>query len=295
MSYRAGTVAVVGKTNVGKSTFINAVVGRKVVIVSDRPQTTRNHVRCIYTTDDAQVVFVDTPGLHPPVNRLSAHIVRQARRALAGVDVLAYMTQPRGAVDPYDQQMLPRIRRLPCPKVLLVNKSDQARGNQLPETLLAYGQLGVFDEVVPVSALQGKNLDRAVAVLIDRLPPGEPLFPPDTATDQPVEFLIAELIREKVYQLTHQEIPYSTAVTVEHIKERPSRPLVEVHATIHVARDSQKPILVGSKGRMLKEIGRRARQELEAMFGKQVFLALHVKVRPRWTEDEGEIARLTAG
>ncbi len=292
MAYKAGIVAVVGKTNVGKSTFINAIMGQKVVIVSDRPQTTRNRIRCIYTTEGAQVVFVDTPGLHRPVNKLSAHILREAFRALAGVDELVYMTEPTGGVDPYDQEVLPRIRTLPCPKLLLVNKIDQAKGNQLPETLLAYDRLGIFDELVPVSCTKGKNLDRALELIIQYLPEGEPLFPEGMATDRPLEFFVAELIREKIFHLTYQEIPYSTAVVVDDIREREDKPLLEIYATIYVAKDSQKAIVIGKGGQKLKEIGRQARLELEALLGKKVFLSLHVKVRPRWTEDEAEIARL---
>ena len=292
MAYKAGIVAVVGKTNVGKSTFINAIMGQKVVIVSDRPQTTRNRIRCIYTTEGAQVVFVDTPGLHRPVNKLSAHILREAFRALAGVDELVYMTEPTGGVDPYDQEVLPRIRTLPCPKLLLVNKIDQAKGNQLPETLLAYDRLGIFDELVPVSCTKGKNLDRALELIIQYLPEGEPLFPEGMATDRPLEFFVAELIREKIFHLTYQEIPYSTAVVVDDIREREDKPLLEIYATIYVAKDSQKAIVIGKGGQKLKEIGRQARLELEALLGRKVFLSLHVKVRPRWTEDEAEIARL---
>ncbi len=292
MSYKSGIVAVVGKTNVGKSTFINAVMGQKVVIVSDRPQTTRNRIRCIYTTEEAQIVFVDTPGLHRPVNKLSAHLLREAFRALAGVDELVYMTEPTGRVDPYDQEVLPRIRTLPCPKLLLVNKMDQAKGNQLPETLLAYEKLGIFDELVPISCLKGKNLDRALELIIRYLPEGEPLFPEGMATDRPLEFVVAELIREKIFHLTYQEIPYSAAVVVDDIREREDKPLLEIYATIYVAKDSQKAIVIGKGGQKLKEIGRLARLELEALLGKKVYLSLHVKVRPHWTEDEAEIVRL---
>lgn len=293
MSYRSGTVSILGQTNVGKSTFINAVLGRKVVIVSDRPQTTRNRIRCILTTPEAQVVFVDTPGLHQPLNKLSSHLVRQAMRALAGVDVVAYMVEPTGSVEPYDATVLAKIRPLPCPKVLLINKSDRARGNSLPETLLAYEGLGMFADLIPVSAVRGTNLDRALTVITGYLPPGDPLFPPDLSTDRPLEFLAAELIREKIFQTTFQEIPYSTAVTVDHIEEREDKPLIAIYASIHVAKDSQKGIIIGSGGGKLKEIGTLARQELELVWGKKVFLSLQVKVRPKWTENEEEIARLT--
>lgn len=293
MGYKAGTVAVVGRTNVGKSTFINAILGRKVVIVSVRPQTTRNRIRCILTTPEAQVVFVDTPGLHRPVNRLSAHLQREAFRSLAGVDAIAYMVEPSGEVDPYDETMLPKLQNLPCPKVLLVNKSDQAKGNTVPETLLAYGRLELFSDMVPISSTRGTNLDRALAVIIGHLPEGDPSYPEGTTTDRPLAFAAAEIVREKLYAETYQEVPYSTAVAVEEIEERESPPLVSIYATIVVAKDSQKAIVIGSRGAKLKEIGTQARVELEALLGRKVFLSLHVKVRPKWTEDEAEIARLT--
>jgi len=280
-----------GKTNVGKSTFINSLIGRKMVIVSDKPQTTRNRIRCVLTTDSAQVVFVDTPGLHRPVNKLSEALVKEAMRALAGIDELVYMTEPTGGIDPFDEQVMPRIKELPCPKILLVNKIDLAKGNQLPETLLAYDSLGIFQELVPISCARGKNLDRALEVIVKYLPEGEPLFPEGMPTDKPLEFIIAELIREKIYHFTYQEIPYSTAVVVEEIREREDKPLIEIYATIYVAKDSQKAIVIGRKGQKLKEIGRAARLEIEALFGKQVYLALQVKVRKNWTEDDAMISQ----
>jgi len=276
---------------VGKSTFINSLIGRKMVIVSDKPQTTRNRIRCVLTTDSAQIVFVDTPGLHKPVNKLSEALVKEAMRALAGIDELVYMTEPSGGIDPFDEQVMPRIKELPCPKILLVNKIDLAKGNQLPETLLAYDSLGIFQEIVPISCSRGKNLDRALQVIIRYLPEGEPLFPEGMPTDKPLEFIIAELIREKIYHFTYQEIPYSTAVVVEEIREREDKPLIEIYATIYVAKDSQKAIVIGRKGQKLKEIGRAARLEIEALLGKQVYLALQVKVKKNWIEDDSMISR----
>lgn len=275
----------------GKSTFINSLIGRKMVIVSDKPQTTRNRIRCVLTTDSAQIVFVDTPGLHKPVNKLSEALVKEAMRSLAGIDELVYMTEPSGGIDPFDEQVMPRIKELPCPKILLVNKIDLAKGNQLPETLLAYDSLGIFQEIVPISCSRGKNLDRALQVIIQYLPEGEPLFPEGMPTDKPLEFIIAELIREKIYHFTYQEIPYSTAVVVEEIREREDKPLIEIYATIYVAKDSQKAIVIGRKGQKLKEIGRAARLEIEALLGKQVYLALQVKVKKNWTEDDAMISQ----
>ncbi len=279
----------------GKSTFINSLIGRKVVIVSDRPQTTRNRIRCILNTPEAQIVFVDTPGLHRPVNKLSEALVKEAMRALAGIDELVYMTEPTGGIDPFDEQVMPRIKELPCPKILLVNKIDLAKGNQLPETLLAYDSLGIFQELVPISCTRGKNLDRALEVIIRYLPEGEPLFPEEMPTDKPLEFIVAELIREKIYHFTYQEIPYSTAVVVEEIREREDKPLIEIYATIYVAKDSQKGIIIGRGGQRLKEIGRAARLDIEALLGKKVYLALQVRVKKNWTEDEALISQFLYG
>jgi GTP-binding protein Era len=245
----------------------------------------------VLTTDSAQIVFVDTPGLHKPVNKLSEALVKEAMRSLAGIDELVYMTEPSGGIDPFDEQVMPRIKELPCPKILLVNKIDLAKGNQLPETLLAYDSLGIFQEIVPISCSRGKNLDRALQVIIQYLPEGEPLFPEGMPTDKPLEFIIAELIREKIYHFTYQEIPYSTAVVVEEIREREDKPLIEIYATIYVAKDSQKAIVIGRKGQKLKEIGRAARLEIEALLGKQVYLALQVKVKKNWTEDDAVISQ----
>ncbi len=291
MGFKSGIVAVVGKTNVGKSTFINSLIGRKMVIVSDKPQTTRNRIRCILTTDEAQIVFVDTPGLHRPINKLSEALVKEAMRALAGIDELVYMTEPTGGIDPFDEQVMPKIKELPCPKILIVNKIDLAKGNKLPETLLAYDSLGIFQEIVPISCARGTNLDRALQVIIKYLPEGEPLFPEGMPTDRPLEFVIAELIREKIYHYTYQEIPYSTAVVVEEIREREDKPLIEIYATIYVAKDSQKAIVIGKGGQKLKEIGRAARLEIENLLGKKVYLALQVKVKKNWTEDDAMISR----
>ncbi len=295
MAYKAGIVGVAGKTNVGKSTFINALMGKKVVIVSDRPQTTRNQIRCILTLPEAQIVFVDTPGFHQPVNKLSAYLQRQAFKALSGLDLLLYMVEPAGKVEDEDLPALERVKHVPCPKILVVNKMDLAKGNALEETLLAYDKLGIFQELIPISALKGKNLDRVLELIVKYLPEGQPLYSDATLTDRPLEFVVAEIIREKVFHFTYQEIPYSTAVVVEKIEERENPPLVSVYATIVVAKDSQKGIVIGSGGSKLKEIGRAARLELEALFGRKVYLALQVKVRPKWTEDERQIAELVEG
>ena len=291
-SFKSGLVGVLGQTNVGKSTFLNAVMGKKLVITSTRPQTTRNRIRCIYTTERAQIVFVDTPGLHRPENKLGRHILRRAYRALRGLDILLYMVEPRGRVDPYDRETLEHLVQRDRPMFLLVNKIDLARGNALEETLLGYASLGLFTELFPLSALRGHQLTEIVEALIDTLPERPPLFPPELITDSSEAFMISELIREKICQLTYQEIPYSTAVRVKRIHEREDG-LVEISAEIVVDRESQKGIIIGKRGNMLKQLGSQARREIEALLGTRVFLDLRVTVHKGWIKDDDAIEQFT--
>ncbi|MFQ6117470.1 MAG: GTPase Era [Candidatus Bipolaricaulia bacterium] len=290
---KSGFVGVLGQTNVGKSTFINAVLGKKILIVSEKIQTTRNRIRCIYNDPEAQIVFVDTPGLHKPVNRLSRYLLHQAYGALQGLDLLLYMVEPWVEVREYDRKVFSRLKDLKIPAVLLVNKIDLAKGNEVPETLASYGELGLFEELVPISCKLGINLGLALQLVKKYLPEGPAYFPPGELTDRSEEFLIAEFVREQIFRLTFQEVPYSAAVEVVELRERDN--LIEIYADIYVARDSQKGILVGKGGRMIREIGSRARKEIERLLGAHVYLDLRVKVRKDWVENEGQIARLVEG
>jgi len=289
---RIGIVAVVGQTNVGKSTFLNAVLGRKLLITSEKPQTTRNRIRCILNTERAQIVFVDTPGLHRPRNRLGRHILREAHRALRGIDVMLYLVEPWGKVIVADRETFAKWGAPEFPILLLVNKIDLAKGNQLEETLLSYEATGLFAELIPISATKGLGLDDVVETLTAYLPHGVPLFPEDVGSEQGEPFLISELIREKVVRLTYQEIPHSIAVRVKWFRERDDG-LVEISAEILVDRASQKGIVVGKGGRLIKRIGTLARTEIEAMLGSRVHLDLIVKVDANWTKDENRIQQLT--
>jgi GTP-binding protein Era len=291
-SFKSGLVGVLGQTNVGKSTFLNAVLGKKLTITSVKPQTTRNRIRCIYTTARAQIVFVDTPGLHRPENKLGRHILRQAHRALRGLDILLYMVEPWGRVDPYDREMLKRLAKRDRPMFLLVNKIDLARGNALEETLLGYASMELFAEVFPLSALRGYQLTEIVEAVIDTLPERPPLFPPELITDSSEAFMISELIREKICQLTYQEIPYSTAVRVKGMHEREDG-LVGIKAEVLVDRESQKGIMIGKGGNMLKQIGSQARRDIEALLGARTFLDLRVTVHKGWTKNDNDIERFT--
>lgn len=290
--HRSGIVGVLGQTNVGKSTFLNAVMGEKLLITSPKPQATRNRVRCVYTTDSEQIVFVDTPGLHRAHNELSRHILREAFRSLRELDVIIYMVAPWGKVSDYDRKLLESLNSEDRPMILVVNKIDIARGNALEETLLAYERTGKFRELVPISATQEKNIDEVLRTLVPYLPVGPAMFPADVKIDRPVEFLIAELIREKIFAATFQEVPYKTAVQTKWMRER-NDGLVEIRADIVVDSKSHKGIIIGTKGRLIKHIGSSARSQIEALLGAHVYLELMVKIRQGWTKDGSEIEELT--
>jgi len=289
--YRSGLVGVLGQTNVGKSTFLNAILGEKLLITSTKPQATRNRIRCVLTTDRAQIVFVDTPGLHHPRTKLSRHLVREAYRGLRGLDVLLYVIEAWGRLDPFDQETLERIKDGP-PIILLVNKIDIAKRGALEETLVAYAETERFAELIPISATKGTGLTDTFETVIKYLPVAPPLFPPEVRYDHTEEFLISELIREKATELTHREVPYSIAVRVKWITERDDG-IVEIKAEIITERESQKGIVIGKRGGKIKEIGTRARLEIERLLGRRVYLELVVKVRPSWTRDEEKIQELT--
>ncbi|MCX8103641.1 MAG: GTPase Era [Candidatus Bipolaricaulota bacterium] len=292
MGFKSGFVGVLGQANVGKSTFINALMGKKLLIVSEKRQSTRHRIQCVLTLPGAQIIFVDTPGLHQPVDKLSKYLLKQAYAALGGLDVLAYMTEPWGKLHEYDEKVFDHLRNFTNPIVLLINKVDLASKEQLEETKTAYQQTGLFRAIVPISCTHGVNLGVAANTIAELLPEGPKYFADEVQTDRSTEFVIAEFIREKIFQLTHKEIPYSTGVEVVHMQEREDGKIVDIIANIYVARESQKPILIGNGGRMIKEIGRLARQDIEAFLGKHVYLDLQVKVRPGWNEDEAEIAKL---
>jgi GTP-binding protein Era len=291
-SYRSGLAGLLGQTNVGKSTFLNAVMREKLVITSAKPQTTRNNIRCVLSTEEAQVIFVDTPGLHAPRTKLSHHLTRETYRSLRELDVLVYMVEPSGRVDEFDRRALGRLEREECPHLLIVNKIDIAKGNALEETLLAYAALDRFEELIPVSARTGVGLDDALRTIISYLPATPPLFPPDVRCDRAEGFMIEELIREKATDLTYEEIPYSIAVRVKWIHEREDG-LVEIRAEIVVDRDSQKGILIGKGAHLIRRIGTTARADIERMLGRRVFLDLTVSVESGWTNNDAEIRQLT--
>ena len=282
---KSGLVALIGRPNAGKSTLLNRLVGQKLAIVSDKPQTTRNRIVGVRQYPEGQIVFVDTPGVHKPLHRLNVRMVDTAVDTLGEVDVIAVVidaTEPSGGGDRF---LLDLVKRSKTPRILVLNKVDAVEKTALLPRLVEYEKEG-FEELVPVSALTGDNVDRLEQVLLAHLPEGEPIYPEDYLTDQPERFFVAELVREQVLQQTRDELPFSTAVVVDKFEEADAKGLMRFYCTILVERESQKPILVGKGGARIKAIGTAARKELEAFFDARVFLDLHVKVREGWREDE---------
>jgi GTPase len=286
---KRGFVALVGRPNAGKSTLLNRLVGEKLAIVSDKPQTTRNRIVGVRRYPEGEVVFIDTPGIHRPLHRLNVRMVDAAVETLRDADVVVAVVdvgEPPGAGDRFLMDLVGKVR---VPRVLALNKADLVDKPALLPRMAAYRDSPGFADIVPVSALRGENVDRLEQVLLSHLPEGEPLYAEDYLTDQPERFFVAELVREQVLRHTHDELPFSTAVVVDKFDEGP---LLRLYCSILVERDSQKPILIGKGGAAIKAIGTAAREELERFFQTRVHLDLHVKVRERWREDERTLDEL---
>ncbi len=294
MSHHAGFVAVVGRPNVGKSTLVNRLVGQKVAITSDKPQTTRNRILAVVNAEGGQIVLFDTPGIHKPVHAMNRRMVDTAVRSLEQVDLVLWLsdvTERYGPGERYVRQALHRARK---PVVLGLNKIDLVPKPALLRTIDLYRNFLDFAEIVPFSALTGENTERLAQLLLKHLPEGPPLYPEDFLTDQPERFFVAEMVREQILRQTHEELPYSVAVLIDSFKEEePGR--VRIEASIVVERDGQKAIMIGRQGAMLKAIGTAARLEIEAFLDAKVFLGLFVKVRPNWREDPRALHELGLG
>jgi GTPase len=281
----SGFVSLVGPPNAGKSTLLNALVGEKLAIVSGKPQTTRTLVQGVVTTPQAQVVFLDTPGIHKPDSLFNRRMMETIGAALAERDVLIYVVDASREPGEAEQEGVELVRRSATPTLLALNKIDRVKPKErLLPLIERYKALHEFADYLPVSALKGKGVEEVRAATIARLPEGPAYFPSDYLTDQPERFLAAELIRERLLEETRGEVPHSIAVLVELWEETPK--LARISATIYVEREGQKGIVIGAGGSMLKRVGTRAREGMESMFGRKVFLELHVKVRPRWRESQ---------
>jgi len=293
-AFHSGFVSILGRPNVGKSTLLNQILREKIAIISDKPQTTRNRILGVKHLPHAQIVYLDTPGIHKPKYKFNQRMVRTALDTLEEVDLVYFLVDATDAasvgrsgpsIGSGDQFVMERLKNLETPIFLLLNKIDLIKKEKTIPMVEEYTRQFKFAEVVPISALSGDNVDRLIEVTPRYLPEADPLFPPDVVTDQPIRFIAAETVREKILHHTREEIPYSVAVLIEEFKEEPERP-IHIRALILVERDSQKGILIGKKGDMLKTVGTEARMDLEALLGTKVFLELWVKVQKDWRRDE---------
>src|SRR3989454_1916155 len=291
---KSGFVSFIGRPNAGKSTLLNRLVRTKLAIVSDKPQTTRTRILGVRNYPDAQVVFLDTPGIHRPLHRMNVHMVDTAVDTIGEVDVLGLVVDVAEPPGKGDRFVLDLVKNAKSAVFLILNKIDLIKKSKLLPIIDRYWQERSFAEIVPVSAATGDNVDRLERALVDQLPEGEALYPEDYLTDQPERFFAAEIVREKLLQFTHAEIPFSSAVVIDRFEDavsegegaRSSAQLLKLYCTIVVDRESQKPIVIGKGGEMIKRIGTAAREELEKFFDTRVFLDLHVRVKAEWREDE---------
>jgi GTPase len=289
-AFRSGFVAIVGRPNVGKSTLVNRLVGQKIAIVTSKPQTTRNRIQGIVSKPQGQVIFIDTPGLHEADSVLGRQMMQEVAAALEGIDVLLLMVDASRMQSHADDLLLEKAKRFRGKTILALNKVDRLPKPKLLPLIEAFSRAFEFAAIVPISALKGTGCDELLEEILKQLPEGGPYFPEDQVTDQPERFLAAEIIREKAIQVMYHEVPYALAVFVEKFEETPK--LLRIEATMNVERDSQKKILIGHKGEMLKKIGTEARKELETIFGVRIYLGLFVKVVPDWRENPQRVRQL---
>lgn len=287
-NFKSGFIALIGRPNVGKSTFINQIIGQKVTIVSDKPQTTRHKIQAIYNEPDTQIVFIDTPGVHKPKHELGRIMVNAAENTLNEVDAIIFMIDAKQGFWRGDQYIIDLLKNIQRPVYLVINKIDLIHPDELLPLIDEYRKKMEFTEIIPISALKGNNISRLLQLLKKALPEGPKYYPEGYTTDQPERFIVAEFIREKVLLLTREEIPHSITVNIENIEEKPSE-LILIQATIVTERDSQKGIIIGKRGQRLKEIGKKSREDLERLLGSKVYLELWVKVKRDWRNDLSQL------
>lgn len=287
--FKSGFISIIGRPNVGKSTFLNRVIGQKIAIMSDKPQTTRNKVQGVLTLPDAQLIFIDTPGIHKPKHKLGDFMMKVAQNTLKEVDLVLFMVNAEEGFGRGEEFIIEKFQSVKTPIFLVINKIDQIHPDDLLPIIESYQEKFPFKEVVPISALEGNNVERLLDQIKTYLPEGPQFYPADQVTDHPERFIISELIREKALHLTREEIPHSLAVVIDKIERQENKDVIHVMATVIVERDSQKGIIIGKKGSMLKEIGQRARVDIENLLGSKVFLELWVKVQKDWRNKKSQL------
>jgi GTP-binding protein Era len=287
--HKSGFISIIGRPNVGKSTFLNRVIGQKIAIMSDKPQTTRNKVQGVLTTNDTQFIFIDTPGIHKPKHKLGDFMMKVAQNTLKEVDLILFMVNAEEGFGRGEEFIIEKFQNVGTPIFLIINKIDRIHPDQLLDVIHSYKDKYNFAEVIPISALQGNNVETLLEQIKRYLPEGPQYYPADQVTDHPERFIISELIREKALHLTREEVPHSLAVVIEQIKKEEAKDMIHVMATIVVERNSQKGIVIGKQGQMLKEIGKRARKDIENLLGSKVFLELWVKVQKDWRNKAAQL------
>ncbi|MDZ4343090.1 MAG: GTPase Era [Candidatus Binatia bacterium] len=290
--FRSGTIAIVGRPNVGKSTLLNQILGEKVAIVSPKPQTTRNRVTGIRTSESSQMVFLDTPGIHQARSLINRRMVDVALATLHEVDCVLWLLAAQERIGPEDERIAETLAAVANPVLVLLNKIDLVSKGKLLPLIQRCSEMLPGKEIVPISALKGDNLPLVLELIENGLPEGPKLFPEGEYTDQSERFLASEIIREKIFLLTREEIPYGVAVTIDEFTEKEEKNLIVINATVHTDRDSHKGILIGKRGAMLKEIGTKAREELEALLGCKIFLELFIRVDEGWTRDPNALREM---
>jgi GTP-binding protein Era len=284
--YKSGFVTLIGRPNVGKSTLMNHLIGQKIAITSNKPQTTRNRIQTVYSEEKGQIVFIDTPGIHKAKNKLGEYMVNVAERTLKEVDVILWLVEPSTFIGAGEQHITEQLSKIKTPVILVINKVDTVKKEDILRFITAYKDILPFAAIVPVSALKGDNTKQLIETIFKYLPEGPQFFDEDTITDQPERQIVAELIREKALRLLNDEIPHGIAVAIDQMKERPESDIVDIDATIVCERDSHKGIIIGKKGEMLKKIGTGARHEIEGLLDMHVNLKLWVKVKKDWRDSD---------
>ncbi|MDQ0900207.1 MULTISPECIES: GTPase Era [unclassified Paenibacillus] len=283
--FKSGFVAIIGRPNVGKSTLMNQIIGQKIAIMSDKPQTTRNKIHGVYTSNNGQIVFLDTPGIHKPTSKLGDYMSKVAHGTLGEVDAVLFLVDVAEGIGGGDRYIIEQLKHVETPVILVLNKIDLVQPEALLAIITNYKDLYDFAEIVPVSALKGNNVTTLLEQIVRYLPEGPQYYPADQITDHPEQFVCAELVREKILHLTREEIPHSIAVQIEDMRVEPNG-VVHISAVIFVERDSQKGIVIGKQGSLLKEIGRQARRDIETLLGSKTFLELWVKVKKDWRNQD---------
>lgn len=284
--YKSGFATLIGRPNVGKSTLMNQLIGQKIAITSNKPQTTRNRIQTVYTSEEGQIIFLDTPGIHKAKNKLGKYMVTTAERTLKEVDVILWLVEPTTFIGAGERHIIQQLARIQTPVILVINKMDTVRKEEILAVIAAYKDTLAFAEIVPVSAFKGDNTDELLKVIMKYLPYGPKFYDEDTITDQPERQIVAELIREKALHRLDEEIPHGIAVSIERMKERSGGGLIDIDATIICERDSHKGIIIGKQGQMLKRIGSDARREIENLLACKVNLKIWVKVKKDWRDSD---------